>query len=149
MQSAHLYDDKFVAIGTVKGQIFVYRGGHIKQNKAYEYVQYSNHDDKISALQFIKKSDDEYMLVSFADDHGLNVFCLKQCINLFNRKYSTIQHAEVHFVPVTREILLLKKNSIIIKFKTYLDEHEADMIKERVCNDLEYNIKKTLYSSDN
>lgn len=55
----------------------------------------------------------------------------------------------MHFVPMTRELLLLNKNSIIIKFKTYLDEHEADIIKERVCNDLEYNIKKTLYSSDN
>ena len=90
------------------------------------------HKDRVTQLQFIKKSEDEYQLVSFADDHSLDVVCLKQCIYLFRRRYPWMEHAELMFVPKTQELLLLKKNHMIIKFKTYIDEQEAEMIKLRI-----------------
>lgn len=142
--------DKYFAMGTVKGQIVVFRGEHVRQHKDYQYHQYTVHYDRVTQMCFIKKKEDEFQLASIGDNLHLNIVCLKQCITLFRRDYDWIvPSASLVFVPQTKELLALQRTNEIIKFKTQIDSEEAKIVKKRTSCDLESNIKYTLYSSNN
>lgn len=64
MNTSQEPDNKYVAVGTVIGQIIIYKTKNIMQGKPYQRFKFTFHNDSVTELEFIPVRFD-YQLASY------------------------------------------------------------------------------------
>lgn len=82
MEISPLPIEFYLAIGTEKGAIHIYKKKYIKLRKPYKYMEMTVHKTPIRGFSFIKAGDD-YLLASFSETGNIVVLCVKERLNIY------------------------------------------------------------------
>lgn len=134
-------EERFLAIGTEKGTIHVYKKKFIAKKKPYKYFKVNAHSSWIRGFCFMEAGDD-YLLASFSERGNLHVYCMKERFNIYVNDNIPNGVSDLIYNDKLNTLMIVTKKQDCVQFSLNFDDDFFDNYVKQLNEDLDSNIKR-------